>query len=89
MSDHDDTGAAAQRFALYRATYEAGRSINLASLEAGLTAGERDRFYSLVDAFLNQASRRPFDAKAFQDSRAADAVKRSVRRAADGRDEDQ
>jgi hypothetical protein len=89
MSDHDDAGVAAQRFARYRATYQAGGSVDFAAMEAGLTAGERDCFYSLVDVFLDQTSRRPFDDNAFGGSRVASTVRRSVRRAADARNQDQ
>jgi type IV pilus biogenesis protein CpaD/CtpE len=86
---HDDSDFASQRFALYRARYDAGESIDLAALATGLTASERDRFESLVDEFLADAPRRPFNAQAFKHSGTAEAVRRSVQQAADDRREDQ
>ena len=86
VNDTDDMFIVAERFDAYRDAYEGGESLDPSALAAGLTPTQRARFDSLVDTFLATAPRRPFNGHAFDRSRTADAVDRSLRRAARDRD---
>ena len=88
VSDIDDMQIAAERFDSYRERYVAGESLDTSALAEGLAPTQRARFDSLVDAFLNEAPRRPFNAQAFDGSRVADVVDRSLRRASPRRNLD-